>query len=373
MLPAGRPAANGRSLAESLAQQLAAAIAGGKVQIGELLPPERELARRHRVGRVTVRGALGQLVAAGMIESRPGVGHVVVRERALVNDTRPVGLIYRDLAAFGSGTSKSVPAIESELASRGRALLIASSGVTAEREDDCVRRFRAAGAGALVVSPATTGPRSRELELWIRQGMPLVLEGHPGRWLLPDRLALRCDRVDVDNRGGVLGALEFLKGLGHRDVGFLLPGSPEHSERFGGFVDGVREFGLRTREAWTVTGVADARAGVARLKGEGRLPTAMVCSDDNTALAFIRAAREGGLECPADISVVGFGNESVEGPMAIAELTTVDHSREELAREILRLLEAQINEERNGGEEVRLPTRLLVRGSCAAPRVARRS
>jgi LacI family transcriptional regulator len=373
MLPAGRPAAKGGSLAESLAGQMAAAIAKGTVGVGDLLPPERELARRHRVGRVTVRSALGQLVSAGIIESRAGVGHVVVRRKALARDARPVGLVYRDLSAFGSGTSKSVPALESELAARGRALLIASSGCVSEREDDCIRRLRAAGAGGLVVAPATSGSRSAELEAWIKRGQPLVLEGHPGRWLLPDEFAARCDRVDVDNRGGVSGALEYLEGLGHRRVGFLMFGSAQGSERFAAFGEAVRELAVQTSREWVLTGIGDAASAVERLLRAGSMPTAMVCASDDTALEFIRAARQAGLDCPADISVVGFGNESVEGPMALSGITTVDHSREELAREILGLLDAQFRGQRRGGREVRLPTRLLVRASCAAPRVSSRS
>jgi DNA-binding LacI/PurR family transcriptional regulator len=336
MLPAGRPAAAGGSLASALAGQMAAAIAAGKVEVGHLLPPERELARRHRVGRVTVRGALARLIAAGIVESRPGVGHVVVRSRALATDSRPVGLVYRDLNAG---------------------------------ESDCIRRFRSAGAGALVVAPATSGERGAELEGWIGRGQPVVLEGHPGHWLLPEKLASRCDQVDVDNRGGVLGALEYLRGLGHRRVGFLTTGPGEHSERLAAFTEGARELGLTTRRRWVLSDLGTAAAGARRLLRGGSVPTAVVCADDDTALEFTRAAADAGADCPSEVSVVGFGNESVSGPGALGGLTTVDYPREKLAGEIVRLLDEQFAG-RRGGERVRIATRLVVRGSCSAPREA---
>jgi DNA-binding LacI/PurR family transcriptional regulator len=374
LLPAGRPAGDGRTLADALAASLREAIENGTVGIGELLPPERELARRHKLGRVTVRTALGVLVSLGLIESRPGAGHVVVRDEALVSDMRPVGLIYRDLHAFGSGTSKSVPAIESELAAHGRALLVGSSGLTAKGENDCIKRFRSAGAGALVVAPATQGARSSELEAWIRRGGAVVLEGHPGDWLLPGDLADRADRVDIDNRGGIRQALEYLQGLGHRRLGFLTFGPGEGSERLAAFREVSAELGLEVRAGWVLSGAdadaGDARGALRKLRAAGSMPTALVCADDDTALEFIDAAREAGLDCPADISVVGFGSESARGPAALSELTTIDYSREELAREILRLLDAQPGARGQRGEHVKLPTRLLLRSSCAPPRPA---
>ncbi len=369
LLPAGRPAAGGKSLAASLAERLAEAIERGAVGVGELLPPERELAARHQLGRVTVRTALSRLVGIGLVESRPGVGHVVVRREALARDTQPVGLVYRELRAFGRGTSKSVPAIEAELASRGRALLIGSSGLNAGREDDCIRRFRSAGAGALVVAPATSGPRSAELEAWIRRGQPVVLEGHPGQWLLPEELAARCDQVDVDNRGGVRLAVEHLKSLGHRGVAYLTFGSGESSERLAGFLEATGDLGVESRREWVMTSVGDAARAV-KLWRQHVMPGAVVCSDDDTALSFIRAARAGGLSCPGDVSVVGFGNESVDGPGALPKLTTVDHSRRDLAREIARLLENQPGDGRRRAARVRIPVNLLVRGSCTVPQMA---
>jgi DNA-binding LacI/PurR family transcriptional regulator len=198
----------------------------------------------------------------------------------------------------------------------------------------------------------------------------VVLEGHPGHWLLPEKLAACCDRVDVDNRGGVLGALEYLRGLGHRQVGFLTAGPREHSERLAAFAEGARDLGLSTSGRWIVSSPGNPAAAVGSFLGGGGAPTAVVCADDDTALEFLRAACEAGADCPAELSVVGFGNESVSGPGALSGLTTVDYSREELAREIVRLLEEQFAG-RRGGEQVRISTRLVARGSCAAPRGAR--
>jgi GntR family transcriptional regulator, transcriptional repressor for pyruvate dehydrogenase complex len=56
----------------SIADQIRAAILSGRLQQGERLPPERELAEQFGVSRVTVRDALRGLEAMGLIEVRVG-------------------------------------------------------------------------------------------------------------------------------------------------------------------------------------------------------------------------------------------------------------------------------------------------------------
>ena len=63
LLPAGRLKAGGRLMLDSMAEAMASAIEAGGAQPGDLLPPERTLAARHRIGRITVRSALRKLVA----------------------------------------------------------------------------------------------------------------------------------------------------------------------------------------------------------------------------------------------------------------------------------------------------------------------
>jgi GntR family transcriptional regulator, transcriptional repressor for pyruvate dehydrogenase complex len=56
----------------AIADQIRAAIVTGKLEQGERLPPERELAAQFRVSRVTVRDALRALEATGLVEIRVG-------------------------------------------------------------------------------------------------------------------------------------------------------------------------------------------------------------------------------------------------------------------------------------------------------------
>jgi DNA-binding FadR family transcriptional regulator len=69
--PMWRPVRGGNAFEITVAR-LAQAIKLGMVSAGERLPPERELAERLRVSRVTLRQAIGALREAGYLESRRG-------------------------------------------------------------------------------------------------------------------------------------------------------------------------------------------------------------------------------------------------------------------------------------------------------------
>jgi GntR family transcriptional regulator len=65
-----------------LARVLAEAIEAGSPAVGDVLPTEMELARRHGISRNTVRQALAELRMRGLIESKQGIGSVVLRRAA---------------------------------------------------------------------------------------------------------------------------------------------------------------------------------------------------------------------------------------------------------------------------------------------------
>src|SRR5215213_11021827 len=66
-----KPIASTRA-SSTIAEQIRAAITGGRLAAGDRLPPERELAEQFGVSRVTVRDALRALEAMGLIKVRVG-------------------------------------------------------------------------------------------------------------------------------------------------------------------------------------------------------------------------------------------------------------------------------------------------------------
>lgn len=86
----------------SIAEQIRAAILGGRLPRGERLPPERELAEQFGVSRVTVRDALRALEATGLIEVRVGArggAFVTVPTGSVVGQTISDMMLMQALSA----------------------------------------------------------------------------------------------------------------------------------------------------------------------------------------------------------------------------------------------------------------------------------
>ena len=86
-VPAFRDTIVKRSVKEQVGNKLAALIASGLLRVGDSLPGERDLAIALNVSRETVRGAIGELAARGILEvshgartrvAKPDVGAVTI-------------------------------------------------------------------------------------------------------------------------------------------------------------------------------------------------------------------------------------------------------------------------------------------------------
>lgn len=94
-------------LYRQLAQLLRAAIANDRIARGALLPPEHELADRFRVSRITVRQALQNLEAEGLIRRERAKGTSVLGVPSS-NTTGWVIVTLQDVVAFGERTRVKV-------------------------------------------------------------------------------------------------------------------------------------------------------------------------------------------------------------------------------------------------------------------------
>jgi GntR family transcriptional regulator len=61
-------------------------IESGELQVGDLVPPERELSKLHKVSLMTARHAVASLKQEGLVERRQGVGTFVSKPKILINE-----------------------------------------------------------------------------------------------------------------------------------------------------------------------------------------------------------------------------------------------------------------------------------------------
>jgi DNA-binding LacI/PurR family transcriptional regulator len=132
--------------------------------------------------------------------------------------------------------------------------------------------------------------------------------------------------VNIDNRAGMVTAIDHLIDKGHGRIAFI-GGRPlgDIRERRTAFYEHLEEKGIAVPEEYVQNVINDPAGGDAALRTLVALdspPTAVVCSTDHLAIGVLHAAADLGLVVPRDLSVVGFDDI----PMAsftVPSLTTI--------------------------------------------------
>ena len=183
--------------------------------------------------------------------------------------------------------------------------------------------------------------------------------------------------IDNDSRTGSLEAARYLIGLGHRRIGYIVSRSAtsNHRERFDAYREALAEAGIGFDPALAVSGIEGGGEmefgfrAMRELLSRGKPFTALMATNDEIALGAISAAREAGLRIPADLSVIGFDDNAFSA-FIDPPLTTVRHDAEQAGFLAARAVDEYLQSGKPLPREI-LPTRLVVRSSCGAPRPGR--
>jgi len=182
--------------------------------------------------------------------------------------------------------------------------------------------------------------------------------------------------IQVDYAHGVNQAADHLLQLGHSRIGFISGPLNLKSARFRrtAFLECLARRGILEDEQVVTEGDHTIQGGLeamTRLLNVPRPPTAVLASNDLTAIGALRAVRRRGWSVPGDMSVIGFDDihfaEFTEPP-----LTTVALSRLELAEKAVYALRQHIEPCTNGepahGAEYKITPALVIRQSTSHPR-----
>ncbi len=181
----------------------------------------------------------------------------------------------------------------------------------------------------------------------------------------------RVSNIRIDYATGIRQAVQHLAALRHERIAFIAGPLNLKSAvaRRDAFISSMREIGLTAEPELIVEGdhtMEGGMAAAAALLAEDDRPTAVMCSNDMTAIGVMRKSYELQISIPHELSVIGFDDIRLAQFMS-PPLTTVQMSQAELARLAFQALLAETKLEiaSSNGTEYALETRLVLRESTA--------
>jgi DNA-binding LacI/PurR family transcriptional regulator len=247
----------------------------------------------------------------------------------------------------------------------GYEILVSSTNHDPKRMSHCIRRMLERKVDGVAVM--TFGIEAPLLEQLAQRKVPLVFVD-----VGPDGPGINVLKVDYHH--GIRQGVQHLAALGHRNIAFLRGPVGLHSaqSRLDAFSESMRECGITPDPAWILQGehtLEGGMAGMQQLLAAKNMPTAVMCSNDMTAIGVLHTMYRAGLRVPDDLSVIGFDNIHI-AEVTIPPLTTVQMSRFDLARAAVTALRACVEgtEKSTQKHEYNIQTDLVVRESTGFPR-----
>ena len=246
----------------------------------------------------------------------------------------------------------------------GYEILVSSSNSDPAVLTKCVRRMLERKVDGVAVM--TFGEEETVLDELTNHGVPIVL----AEFKLADP---KSSTILLDYSTGIHAAVRHLAELGHKRIGFLAGPHTLHSAitRENDFRAAIQASDLMLLKKAIIEcdhTLKGGMAGFRRLRALSVQPTAILCSNDMTAIGVLRAAYMDGLRVPQDLSVIGLDDIDF-AEFTLPPLTTIRLSRADLARAAFEALRQQAENPGNPApqREFLVSTSLVVRGSTAPP------
>lgn len=285
--------------------------------------------------------------------------------RALVSGrSRLFGLIVSEIT--NPFFPELIQGFEDIAVEHGYEILVSSTNNDPKRMSHCIRRMIERKVEGVAIM--TFGIEEPLLDQLAKRKMPLVFID-----VAPERPGISLLKVDYHH--GIRQGVQHLAALGHRNIAFVTGPAKLHSahSRALAFSKSLKECGIMPNPAWIVEGDHTLEGGIAameQLLPVKPLPTAVMCSNDMTAIGVLHKLYRAGLRVPDDLSVIGFDDIHI-AEVTIPPLTTIQMSRYELARSAFVALRAHVDGSETPKREYSIPTNLVVRESTGFPRGAR--
>jgi DNA-binding LacI/PurR family transcriptional regulator len=243
-----------------------------------------------------------------------------------------------------------------------RGVFFVNTNYSPQRMESCIQSMLERNVDGIAVM--TSEMSEHLIEKVKNHGIPMIFLDHPQR-------GKQFSNITIDYKNGIQQALDHLLTLGHSKIAFIAGPNDLHSamRRREAFLETLSERSISIDESWLALGnhrVDGGYAAMRKILQGKRMPTAVMTSNDLTALGAITAIYEAGLRVPSDISVVGFDDIEISAS-SNPSLTTVRVSRADIATRAFSFLYMASQHTQVLVNEYQIPTELIVRKSTGHP------
>ncbi len=214
--------------------------------------------------------------------------------------------------------------------------------------------------GLIIANPLHSPARSEYLRGVKKDGHPVLFlgAGEAGPALV------------ADNAGGIFKAMSHLVDHGHEKIAFIAGSladmDGDTGARLAAYQQAVEQFGLKNDPQLVKYGRHVYDGGyeaMQKIIASGASFTAVLASNDESAMGAMQALREVGCNIPAEVAVIGFDNRP-EGVVQSPPLTSIHVPLFDMGYHAVEHLLRHLVAGETLPEEIKVETRLVLRESC---------
>ncbi|UOF91019.1 GntR family transcriptional regulator [Fodinisporobacter ferrooxydans] len=332
-----------------LISQIKSWVISGKMEPGQQIPTEHELAQQFNISRHTVRQAIHELVHEKWLYKEQGKGTFFCptlpgHQPENSSQSHMIGVVTTYISDYIFPSI--IRGIESYLTPKGYSILLLSTNNDFAQEAKALEIIMNKQVDGLIIEPTKSTYPNPNLEYYLS----LLGKRIPFLMLHASYEELGCTTIKVDDeRGGKLAANHLIN-LGYRRIGAIFKSDDLQGKyRLKGFLNALQEnsltfysdlISLYTTEQKDL--VSKKYADFICTKPVEQRPDAIVCYNDEIAIQLIQQLKNYEIRVPDDISIVGF-DDSKLATISDVQLTTISHPKFEMgmkaAETILHLIQ----------------------------------
>lgn len=269
--------------------------------------------------------------------------------------SRTLGLVVPDVAnPFFTEVARGV---EDAASKRDYAVFLCNSDESSAKEDRYLNVLIEQHVRGVLITPAET--KSDRYEYMRDRGICVAL-------LDREMKGREVCSVSVDDVHGGQIAIEYLAGLGHKDIAWVCgPDSiPQVADRGAGVVKAAKVSSVKIQTIRvSLMNAAKGEEAANKILQLDKIPTAIFCANDLLALGVMRKLIEQGINIPDQIAILGY-DDIAFAPSAAIPLSSIAQPAYQLGVTAADLLLSECEEgENHQHQQIRFQPQLVERAS----------